>query len=113
MFSMRTIVSYIAFATLLTGAMASPTPTESQNKYCNVGQAQCCQQVKKSSDKSIKNLAGLVGVILPVEDVMVGLQCSPILNIVGTNSGCSANPVCCSNNNFNGLINVGCNSINL
>ncbi|PVG02901.1 fungal hydrophobin [Serendipita vermifera] len=113
MFSLRTVVSYIAIATFVTGALASPTPTESQNNYCNVGQAQCCKQVTKSDDKSIQSLIGLLGIASSIGDTLVGVQCSPIVNVVGIGSGCKANPVCCSGNNYNGLINVGCTSISL
>ncbi|KAH8822417.1 hypothetical protein DL96DRAFT_1560024 [Flagelloscypha sp. PMI_526] len=47
------------------------------------------------------------------KDVAVGLTCSPI-NIIGIGSNsCSSQPVCCSDNNFNGVIAIGCSPINI
>ncbi|KAH7921842.1 hypothetical protein BV22DRAFT_1018540, partial [Leucogyrophana mollusca] len=45
---------------------------------------------------------------------LVGLHCTP-LSVVGTASGCQANqePVYCTDNHFNGLVNVSCSPLNL
>ncbi|KAL1720117.1 hypothetical protein EV715DRAFT_250828 [Schizophyllum commune] len=46
-------------------------------------------------------------------DSLVGVQCSPLSVIgVGGNS-CSSQVACCSNNTYNGLINIGCVPINI
>ena len=48
----------------------------------------------------MSSLLGLLGIALQGLDVPVGLDCSPI-TIVGVGAGnqCSANTVCCQNNN--------------
>ncbi|PVF92941.1 hypothetical protein CPB86DRAFT_839496 [Serendipita vermifera] len=78
-----------------------------------VEQEYCCDQTYYSDDKNFLDFAGLVGILVPVERTMVGVQCNPIANIVGGVKGCQASAVCCRDNNFNGLVNVGCNSIQL
>ncbi|KAG2032424.1 hypothetical protein BDR03DRAFT_970119 [Suillus americanus] len=44
----------------------------------------------------------------------VGLGCTPI-SVIGTGDGasCLQQPVCCSNESYNGLVNIGCTPINL
>ena len=46
-------------------------------------------------------LLGLLGVVLQDTNLLIGLDCSP-LTVVGVGSGnaCSANVVCCENNNI-------------
>ncbi|KAG1738126.1 hydrophobin [Suillus paluster] len=81
---------------------------------CNTGNIQCC----KSSDSisSYNAIAEILGLVPIVSDIsgLVGLNCSP-LSIIGLGSGCEANqePLCCSDNKYNGLINIGCSPINL
>ncbi|KAH7919096.1 hypothetical protein BV22DRAFT_1041221 [Leucogyrophana mollusca] len=45
---------------------------------------------------------------------LIGIACSPVTG-GGTGAGCEVNqqPVCCTDNTFNGLINVGCSPINI
>ncbi|PVF92938.1 fungal hydrophobin [Serendipita vermifera] len=107
MFSMRAIVSYLAAAIFITSALAAPTEINN----CNVEQEYCCDQTYDSSDKNALSMFSWIGIVAPVEGPMVGVQCNPIVNIIGGVKGCQANAVCCSQNNFNGLVNVGCNSI--
>lgn len=47
-------------------------------------------------------LTGILGVIVSPE-TMVGVSCAP-----ATSGTCNAQPVCCANNNFNGLIAIDC-----
>ncbi|KAH8822407.1 hypothetical protein DL96DRAFT_1714726 [Flagelloscypha sp. PMI_526] len=47
------------------------------------------------------------------KDTVVGLDCSPI-NVIGNGgNSCSSQPVCCSNNKFNGVIVIGCTPITI
>ncbi|KAK7037488.1 sc3 hydrophobin [Paramarasmius palmivorus] len=94
-------------------AAASPTPGGIPASQCNTGPIQCCNNVQKASDPSAAALLGLLGVVLQDLNVLVGITCTPISVIgIGGNS-CNAQPVCCTNNNFNGLITVGCTPVNL
>ncbi|KIM31760.1 hypothetical protein M408DRAFT_63988 [Serendipita vermifera MAFF 305830] len=83
---------------------------------CNVGEAQCCQSIHQSNDQSFKSLSSLLGLNLPIDGLMAGVQCSPILNLAGLASGsssCNSQPVCCTGNEYHGLINIGCSPIHL
>ncbi|KAJ3512144.1 hypothetical protein NLJ89_g3695 [Agrocybe chaxingu] len=58
-------------------------------------------------------LLGLLGLVVQPINAIVGLTCNPISVIgIGGNS-CTAQPVCCQNNSFNGLIAIGCTPVNL
>ncbi|CAA7269621.1 unnamed protein product [Cyclocybe aegerita] len=58
-------------------------------------------------------LLGILGLVINPINAIVGVTCSPIDVIgIGGNS-CSAQPVCCQNNSFNGIIAIGCTPVNL
>ncbi|KAF9450196.1 fungal hydrophobin [Macrolepiota fuliginosa MF-IS2] len=94
-------------------AVAAPGGPANVGDQCNVGQINCCNSVQESSNTGIQSLLGLLGVALGSVTGQVGLVCDPISVIgVGGNS-CSAQPVCCTGNNFNGVVALGCTPINL
>ncbi|KAF8980782.1 fungal hydrophobin-domain-containing protein [Cyathus striatus] len=103
----------VIISALAVAAAALPQTTVSQ---CNTGDLQCCksrQSVQSSSNPSVASLLGLLGAVVQGAAVQVGLTCSPISVIgVGGNS-CTAQPVCCTGNNFNGLVALGCTPVNL
>ncbi|KAF9005207.1 fungal hydrophobin-domain-containing protein [Cyathus striatus] len=105
MFSKTTLfVSALAVA-----AIAAPAPTS----QCNTGSLQCCNSVQNSSDAGIAGLLGLLGVALQGLTGQVGVTCSPI-DVIGLGgNSCTAQPVCCTNNNFNGVVALGCSPINV
>ncbi|KAF9524817.1 fungal hydrophobin-domain-containing protein [Crepidotus variabilis] len=89
---------------------AAPTVPASQ---CNTGPVQCCNSVQHADAPSAAALLGLLNVVVSDVTALVGITCTPISVIgVGGNS-CTAQPVCCQNNNFNGLIAIGCVPITL
>ncbi|KAH8119784.1 hydrophobin-251 [Phellopilus nigrolimitatus] len=99
-----------AVASLAILAVATPTPQTTSS--CNTGSLECCNSVQSASSPQAASLLGLLGVVLGA-DVPVGLTCSP-LSVVGlSSSSCTADPVCCSGNNYSGLVVVGCSPINL
>lgn len=92
---------------------APPTTTTAPASQCNTGSLQCCNSVQSASSGAVGLLLGLLGVVLQDLTVLVGITCSPLSVIgVGGNS-CSAQPVCCENNSFNGIIAIGCTPINI
>ncbi|KAF8886037.1 hydrophobin-251 [Infundibulicybe gibba] len=93
---------------LLAAAIAVPRDGD-----CNTGAIQCCNQVQSASTTGLASLAGLLGIDLGSITGLVGLSCSPIsVAGIGGNS-CSAQPVCCTNNSFQGVLALGCSPINL
>ncbi|KAH7911267.1 fungal hydrophobin [Hygrophoropsis aurantiaca] len=86
---------------------------------CNTGSAKCCnstQTVQQAQQSGLLKSCGLSVADLDAAGItgLVGVDCSP-LSVVGVGSGCQANqePVCCSDNTFNGIANVGCSPINV
>ncbi|THV02185.1 fungal hydrophobin [Dendrothele bispora CBS 962.96] len=103
----------VVLSALATLAAATAVPATMPASQCNTGDLQCCNSVQSSDNKSLAGLLGLLGVVLGGVAVPIGLTCDPISVIgIGGNS-CSAQPVCCSNNNFNGVVAVGCTPVNL
>ncbi|ESK87979.1 hydrophobin [Moniliophthora roreri MCA 2997] len=80
---------------------------------CNTGPIQCCNSLGKSTDGPIAAILKLLGVVVQDVTALIGLTCSPITVIGGGGNSCSSQPVCCSNNSFNGLIAIGCTPINI
>ncbi|TRM67063.1 fungal hydrophobin-domain-containing protein [Schizophyllum amplum] len=80
---------------------------------CSTGPVQCCNKVVKASNPAAGLLLGLLGIVLGDLNTLVGLTCSPISVIGAGGNSCSAQTVCCENNSFNGLINIGCSPISL
>ncbi|CDO70112.1 hypothetical protein BN946_scf184806.g39 [Trametes cinnabarina] len=89
----------------------APSPTGST---CSTGAIQCCSSVQSSKSDAITTILGLLGIVIGDITGLVGLGCSPI-SVVGVGSGnaCSANAVCCQNNNVGGLLSIGCVPIEL
>ncbi|KAI0262058.1 fungal hydrophobin-domain-containing protein [Gloeopeniophorella convolvens] len=132
------LVSFAVFAAAIPGGSPPPTtttitvtasPTATTVSQCNVGGLQCCNSVQTESNPLLGILLGLLGVVLSGINVPIGVTCSPITVIGSGTSGCSAEPVCCENNNFvrpsfplsamwlrhkqNGVIAIGCSPINI
>ncbi|KIJ48249.1 hypothetical protein M422DRAFT_162840 [Sphaerobolus stellatus SS14] len=92
----------------------SSAPAPIPISQCNTGNAQCCNTVESASTPSAAQLLGLLGIVVQGVDALVGLGCTPITVIgAGQGANCAQQPVCCTNNNFNGLINVGCTPLSL
>ncbi|KAF8649119.1 hypothetical protein AX16_006000 [Volvariella volvacea WC 439] len=111
-------VALLAFTALVAATpttvtvTAAPTSTIPASQ-CNTGDLQCCNSLQDANSGLVGLLLGLLGIILPPLDILVGITCSPLSIIgVGGNS-CSAQPVCCQNNEFNGIIAIGCTPINI
>ncbi|KAF8994997.1 fungal hydrophobin-domain-containing protein, partial [Cyathus striatus] len=100
---------------LLAAASAVPRGGSPPVSQCNVGSLQCCNSVQSATSLSdpVSLLLGLLGVVVSGLTGQVGVTCSPISVVgVGGNS-CTAQPVCCTDNSFNGLIALGCSPINI
>ncbi|KAF9451557.1 fungal hydrophobin [Macrolepiota fuliginosa MF-IS2] len=101
----------LSVVAILTAIAVAQTTTVNK---CNVGSLQCCQSVQKGSSEAAQKQLAAVGALLGNGDILVGLQCNPISAAIGagTGSNCNANPVCCKNNSFNGVVAIGCVAAN-
>ncbi|OSD08038.1 fungal hydrophobin [Trametes coccinea BRFM310] len=100
----------VAATVLALPLLAAATPVELEARQtCSTGAIQCCSTVESASSVSGNFLLGLLGIVIGDITGLIGLNCSP-LSVVGVGSGnaCSANAVCCTNNNVGGLISIGC-----
>ncbi|OJA10622.1 hypothetical protein AZE42_05701 [Rhizopogon vesiculosus] len=108
-------VRLLSITSLAILAIATPRPlARGDSSQCNTGSIQCCQKTETVDEyNSLAPLLGLLPIIgnIPGD---IGLGCSPISVVgLGQGSSCTQEPVCCSNQQYNGLINVGCSPINL
>ncbi|KAF8985272.1 fungal hydrophobin-domain-containing protein [Cyathus striatus] len=105
-------VATLALATL---AVATPARRNIPASQCSgsTGALQCCDSTGKATDPSIANILGPLGIVVQDVTALVGVTCSPISVVgVGGNS-CTAQPVCCTNNSFNGVVALGCTPVNI
>ncbi|EDQ99813.1 type 1 hydrophobin [Laccaria bicolor S238N-H82] len=93
-------------------AVAAPTSTGGSSCNASGGTLQCCNSTESASNisGSISGLLGILGVNPATLTGLIGLQCG--ISVVGGTS-CSSQPVCCSGNNFNGLVVLGCSPVNV
>ncbi|KZT01884.1 fungal hydrophobin [Laetiporus sulphureus 93-53] len=101
-------LAIISAAMLIAVRAAATTPRSPPSSFggqCNTGSLRCCDTVGDASDPGI---VGLVGDLLDGVSGLVGIGCSPV---VGGDT-CTNTPVCCENDIFAGLINIGCVAVN-
>ncbi|KAK7054477.1 hypothetical protein VNI00_003675 [Paramarasmius palmivorus] len=104
---------YKLFTVAALASLAVATPTGTPASQCNTGDIQCCNNVQKAGSAGIAGILALLGVVVQDVNALVGVTCSPITVIGAGGNSCSAQPVCCTNNSFNGVIALGCTPINL
>ncbi|KAG6378995.1 hydrophobin [Boletus reticuloceps] len=103
--------SFVA-TTLL--ALVAVTAATSSYPGCSTGPIQCCDSTSSTVTPSIAQLLGSLNIDVSSVAVPIGLTCSPIQLIgVGSGSSCTGQTVCCENDNFNGLVALGCTPINV
>ncbi|KAF8641391.1 hypothetical protein AX16_010010 [Volvariella volvacea WC 439] len=111
MFSTSKVALFVT-AAMAAFAAANPVPTNAGGQ-CNTGKIQCCNRVESVNSFRDSALHQLLGINLEGVTGLVGSQCSP-LSVLGLGGNkCQAAPMCCTNNNFNGLVVLGCNPINI
>ncbi|KAF9038662.1 fungal hydrophobin-domain-containing protein [Panaeolus papilionaceus] len=106
--------AFVLALPLLAAASVLPrTDGSGPSNQCNTGSLQCCNSTQLATSSSIAGLLGLLGVVVGSVTGLVGVTCSPISVVGISGNSCSAQPVCCTNNSFNGLIALGCTPVNL
>jgi len=111
--------STLAFVTLVTssaiprgsGGGGSGGGGSGGNNNCNSGPVQCCNTVQSAASYAAGG--GFIDLADIAANLLVALECSPITAIGVGGTQCNAQTVCCSNNSFNGLVNIGCTPINI
>ncbi|KAF9224900.1 hydrophobin [Gyrodon lividus] len=90
------------------------SPSNVPNSQCNTGPVQCCNSVETAGNGNrVDQLLGLLGLNVAT-GTPVGVNCSPISALgVGSGASCTQQPVCCSGNSYNGLVNIGCSPVNI
>ncbi|KAH9475250.1 Fruiting body protein SC1 [Psilocybe cubensis] len=107
-------VAILAAASMAVFVAAAPTGSSGDiQDSCNTGAVQCCNQSFSSDSSEANLLRTLLGVVLGPVTGQIGLQCTPLSVLAVSGNSCSSQPVCCTDNTFNGLINVGCTPINV
>ncbi|TFK26942.1 fungal hydrophobin [Coprinopsis marcescibilis] len=89
---------------------STPPPAPGQ---CNTGPVQCCNSVQRADSEAASKLLALLGIVVQDLSIPIGLTCSPISVIGLPGNSCSSQPVCCTNNSFNGVVAIGCTPINI
>ncbi|KAF8063360.1 hydrophobin 2 [Lyophyllum atratum] len=117
--------------TTVTVTTPAPGPTPLPATQCGTGNLQCCDALERADGSVAGLLLGLLGVVLQGVEALVyvfhlvfkalayggiadsGITCSPI-DILGIGqNACHTQPVCCQDNDFHGIIAIGCVPINI
>ncbi|KIK81168.1 hypothetical protein PAXRUDRAFT_156753 [Paxillus rubicundulus Ve08.2h10] len=104
------LVSFVAIASAAPG---SQTLVARDNQaQCNTGPIRCCNQLFTAGSETANSLD--LGDIPADATGLFGTGCTPI-TVIGTGSGssCAQEPVCCTGNTQDGLVNFGCSPINI
>ncbi|KDR77535.1 hypothetical protein GALMADRAFT_65951 [Galerina marginata CBS 339.88] len=101
------VLAAVALGATLAAATGSPA------SQCNTGDLQCCDSTGTAKDASIAKLFGLLGIVVQDVNALVGVTCTPITVIGAGGNSCSAQPVCCTNNSFKGVVALGCTPVDL
>ncbi|KAF8204666.1 hydrophobin-315, partial [Pholiota molesta] len=80
---------------------------------CNTDSVQCCDSTSTASNPVTALLLGSLGIPIGSVTGLVGLTCSPITGVGVSGTSCSQQPVCCTNNSFNGVVALGCTPVNI
>ncbi|PPQ99482.1 hypothetical protein CVT24_005273 [Panaeolus cyanescens] len=110
-------VSALAAATTtrtVTVTAPPPSQTPPPASQCNTENLQCCDTLQAADNSILSPIFGLLNIIVEPITALVGITCTPI-NVLGIGAGgaCTAQPVCCQNNSFGGLIAIGCVPISI
>ncbi|XP_006461597.1 hypothetical protein AGABI2DRAFT_193032 [Agaricus bisporus var. bisporus H97] len=112
--TISTIIAILFFA-MLAAASVVPRTDRVPPVDCAAGGIYCCISVVGGSDHAVRLIAELLGLAWgPGIKGLVGLTCSPIIEAgPGGGNFCSQQTVCCTGDNFSGLIVIDCSPINV
>ncbi|KAF8149337.1 fungal hydrophobin [Crassisporium funariophilum] len=121
-------LALLATASMAIFVVAAPAIENS----CNTGSVQCCMplflrcyletadffltgnSVHEANSDYFQTYLGLVGIVTGPLTGQAGITCTPVTVIgVGSGASCSSQPVCCSDNTYNGVVAMGCSPVNI
>ncbi|TEB28846.1 fungal hydrophobin [Coprinellus micaceus] len=109
-----TVLAVLFFAMMAAasaiGHVARTDPPVSQ---CSTGPVQCCNSIVDVNTPGVSVLLELLHVDVGSVTGQIGTGCSPLSILGAGGNSCSAQPVCCTDNNFGGLIATGCVAFNI
>ncbi|EIW77383.1 hydrophobin [Coniophora puteana RWD-64-598 SS2] len=108
---------FVALLPIVLASFTTAAPALSfditDSPQCTSGELSCCSNTL--TPENAQGPLGQLGLghLLDNLSGQVGLQCNAITGI-GTGQGatCTQEPVCCAQNNYNGLVNLGCTPVN-
>ncbi|THU90640.1 fungal hydrophobin [Dendrothele bispora CBS 962.96] len=99
--------------TTTTTVTVTSTPTCPPSSQCNTADIQCCNSVQSANSPDSVAALSKLGIVVNDPTTQIGLDCTPLTAVGIGGASCNSQPVCCENNNFNGLVAIGCVSINV
>ncbi|KAF9501085.1 hydrophobin 1 [Pleurotus eryngii] len=104
-----TTLATLAVATPVVDVRRRTDPASS----CSTGTLNCCNSSTTAEDKGIAGLLGLLNIVVSDITALVGITCTPITVVGAGGTSCTSQTLCCDNNNFGGLLALGCVPINI
>ncbi|EDR06561.1 uncharacterized protein LACBIDRAFT_251219 [Laccaria bicolor S238N-H82] len=103
-----------ALVLLVLTTFYAPVPTPPPASQCDTSALWCCNETQSSNGNVVGALLALLGIVVDPISALVGSGCSSINALgVGVGGMCTAQPVCCQNNNFASLVVIGCTPVTL
>ncbi|KIJ29277.1 hypothetical protein M422DRAFT_188752, partial [Sphaerobolus stellatus SS14] len=82
-----------------------PSPTSTTISQCDTSESFCCNSIGAANTlPGASAVLNLLNIALDPVTAIVGLGCSPISIGTGGGANCAQQPVCCTNDSFNGLV---------
>ncbi|PBK61822.1 fungal hydrophobin [Armillaria solidipes] len=115
MFAHISFTALLALPLLATATTIIPRGGGDGAACTATGTAQCCDSTQSPTDLTapVVSLLGSLGVVVSQLTGNVGLSCTPITVIGVGGTQCSNQVVCCNDNNFNGVVSLGCTPLNI
>ncbi|KNZ78947.1 Hydrophobin-3 [Termitomyces sp. J132] len=100
----------VSATTIITNTVPAPDPTSPAMpaSQCPAGQTKCCEALERSNGSVVGVILGLLGVVLEGVETLVGIHCVPIDLLGLGQNDCHNEPVCCSGQDFSGLVTIAC-----
>ncbi|KAI9570790.1 hydrophobin-251 [Boletus coccyginus] len=103
------LATLVPVAALVAVVTAAPNGSGGSVSQCNTSDQYCCNSVITQYTSAVSGVLGVLDGLNLAGDI----TCSPISIIGVPGNSCTQQPVCCTNNNFNGVANIGCSPINV